>query len=58
MLLSGESLASQFSCCILSAHAMQANIKPTLVTISICMEVLTNVEGKKNQEHINVCYKW
>lgn len=50
-LLSGESLASQFSCDIfsfsISSHAVQANIKPTLVTISICMEVLTNREGEK-----------
>lgn len=50
-LLSGESLASQFSCHIfsfcISSHAMQANVKPTLVTTSICMEVLTNMEGEK-----------
>lgn len=51
MLLSGESLPSRFSCHIfnfsIGSHAMQAKVKPTLVTTSISMEVLTNIEGEK-----------
>lgn len=55
MLLSGESLASQFSCHLFSFswHALQAKAKHTLVKITISMEALTNVE-EKHQEYINV----
>lgn len=57
MLLSGESLASQFSCHLFSFsvswHALQAKAKHTLVKISISMEALINVE-EKHQEYINV----
>lgn len=55
MLLSGESLPSQFSCCFfsfsISSHAMQAKVKPSLLTISIYKDILSNIEGKKQRPY-------